>query len=437
MTKKNGVPQPAALNDINPLLSQIEELKMLNSDAAYTISQLRNELSQKKQAFSVLAKLQSRGTVETPLRQIYSQIVDTLLKEFVMDKVLLLTPGTLPGSFKPISWAGFSPEETPILEMREIDFSMPMFGERNYLLHTSESKFSLESDMINWSFNLPYFIAVPVIIDKALVSILMAGRVKEERPDHLPLNDHDVETLTAISGMISTFLQNKRVAELKMRIEQQLLDKNEMMNKFSQQVSKNVAVELVRNDIEFKSEKREVCIMFLDVRNFTPYAERHEPEEVVSYLNNLFDFMIDIVDKHDGIVNQFLGDGFMATFGAPLTIGNTCQNAVAAACEIVETLRNKVLAGEVRDTEVGIGIHKGDAITGNIGSSIRSQYSVTGNVVILASRIEQLTKEHDAPILLSSEVYDFIDHESLPLAPFGSVAIKGRSEPLDLYKIAL
>lgn len=433
---KKAIDNGADLQEESLHKKQLEELKVANSDAHFTITQLRNELSQKKQAFSVLAKLQSRGTVETPLRQIYSQIVETLLKEFVMDKVLLLTPGTLPGSFKPITWAGFSPEETPILEMREIDFTMSMFGEKNHLLHTGESRFTMESDMINWSFNLPYFIAVPVIVDKALVSILMAGRVKEERPDHPPLNDHDVETLMAISAMISTFLQNKRVAELKMRIEQQLLDKNAMMNKFSQQVSKNVAVELVRNNIEFKSEKREVCIMFLDIRNFTPYAEKNEPEEVVRYLNTLFDFMINIVDKHDGIVNQFLGDGFMATFGAPLTIGNTCQNAVNAALEIMDTLSKKNKSGDIRETSIGIGIHKGDAITGNIGSSLRSQYSVTGNVVILASRIEQLTKEHGAPILISSEVYDFIEHKDLAAESIGSVSIKGRSTPIELYKIA-
>jgi class 3 adenylate cyclase len=433
---KNTPNTNTELTDENFYKKQFEEIQVLNEEAAHTISKLKNELSQKKQAFSVLAKLQSRGTVETPLNQIYSQIVNTLLKDFAMDKVLLLTPGTLPGSFKPISWAGFSSEEAPILEMREIDFSMPMFGERNYLLHTSESPFSLESDMINWSFNLPYFIAVPVIIDKALVSILVAGRINEEEPDHLALNDHDVETLSAISAMISTFLQNKRVAELKMRIEQQLLDKSQMMNKFSQQVSKNVAVELVRKNIEFTSEKREVCILFLDIRNFTPYAENNEPEEVVRYLNKLFDFMIDIVDKHNGIVNQFLGDGFMATFGAPQTTGNTCQNAVNAAFEIVETLKAKNASKEIHDTEIGIGIHKGKAITGNIGSSVRRQYSVTGNVVILASRIEQLTKEHGSPILISAEVYDFINHEGIKAESIGSISIKGRSTPIELYKVA-
>ena len=91
---------------------------------------------------------------------------------------------------------------------------------------------------------------------------------------------------------------------------------------------------------------------------------------------------------------------------------------------------------EIRETEIGLGIHKGEAITGNIGSSVRRQYSVTGNVVILASRIEQLTKEHGAPILISSEVYDFIDHEGIKAESIGSVSIKGRSTPIELYKIA-
>ncbi len=415
---------------------ELETLQASHLRDTQTIAHLKNELSQKKQAFSVLAELQTQCTVETPLDEIYSQLVHTLLREFVMDKVLLLTPGTLPGSFKPRTWSGFSPEETPILEMREIDFTLGMFGEKNYVLHNSGSGFTTESDLISWSFNLPYFIAVPVIIDKSLVSILMAGRMKEEQPDHLPLNDHDVETLRAISAMISTFLQNKRVAELKLRIEQQLRDKNEMMNKFSQQVSKNVAVELVRNNIVFKSEKRDVCVMFLDIRNFTPYAENKEPEEVVQYLNKLFDFMIGIVDRHDGIVNQFLGDGFMATFGAPMTIGNSSKNAVNAACEIIDTLKKKNRNKEIWETTIGIGIHKGEAITGNIGSAIRSQYSVTGNVVILASRIEQLTKEYGVPVLISAEVYSMVEPGQRPFESVGFASVKGRTEPIELYKLA-
>ncbi|MDB5248917.1 MAG: Adenylate cyclase [Segetibacter sp.] len=422
------------LQELDYYKKQLDEMSIVNIGDSYTISELKNELRQKVQAFSVLAALQQTCTVETPINEIYSRVVQALCKDLVMDKVLLLTPAMIPGGYKPNSWAGFSSEETPVIEMREIAFSSSTFSNKNYLLHNSKSSFTEDSDLINWSFKLPFFIAVPVMIDKMIVAILLAGRIRELKPIHLPLNEHDAETLIAISGMIATFLQNKRVVEFKMRIEQQLRDKNEIMNKFSQQVSKNVAEELVRKNVEYKSEKREVCIMFLDIRNFTPFAENKEPEEVVHYLNTLFDFMISIIDRHNGIVNQFLGDGFMTTFGAPVIAGNPCQNAVDAACEILEALHQKNQDSEHKTT-VGIGIHKGNAITGNIGSSLRRQFSITGNVVILASRIEQLTKQYAAQILISSEVYNSIDLKGKTTESIGPVSIKGRSLPVELFKI--
>ena len=427
--------QDKMMQELDYYKKQIDEMSGVNIGDAYTISQLKNELRQKVQAFSVLAKLQSSCNVETPLNEIYSKVVHAILTDLVMDKVLLLTPAMKTGCFKPANWAGFSSEETPILEMREIEFSALSFNNNNYLLHNSESIFSTTSDLINWSFKLTFFIAVPVIIEKVIVAVLMAGRVKEIKPYHLPLDCKDAETLLAISSMIATFLQNKRVVEYKMRIEQQLRDKNDIMSRFSQQVSKNVAEELVRKNIEYKSEKREVCIMFLDIRNFTPFSETREPEEVVKYLNNLFDFMINIIDNHFGIVNQFMGDGFMTTFGAPVTNGNPCQNAVNAACEILEVLRSKNSSGEIPPTRIGIGMHKGKAITGNIGSSVRRQYTVTGNVVILASRIEQLNKLYNSQFLISSEVYQSIELGGMNAELIGNVSIKGRSMPLDIYKI--
>ena len=423
------------LQEVAYYKKQLDEMSAVNIADSYTISQLKIELRQKIQAFSVLATLQANCNVETPLNDIYTRVTSVIGKDLVMDKVLLLSPGSMPGSFKPVSWYGFTAEETPVLEMRELELSSEVVNESGYILQNSHSAYTVDNDLINWSFNLPFFAAVPVLLDKVTVGILVAGRLREIMPYHLPLDERDAETLLAVAGMIATFMQNKRVIEYKMRIAQQLRDKNEIMNKFSQQVSKNVAEELVRKNIEYKSEKREVCIMFLDIRNFTPYAEKQEPEEVVHYLNTLFDFMISIIDKHHGIVNQFLGDGFMTTFGAPVTIGNSCQNAVDAACEILAALHDKNLRGDIRETTIGIGIHKGKAITGNIGSSVRRQYSVTGNVVILASRIEQLTKQHAAQILISSEVYESVELKGIHAESVGSVSIKGRSMPVELYKL--
>lgn len=118
----------------------------------------------------------------------------------------------------------------------------------------------------------------------------------------------------------------------------------------------------------------------------------------------------------------------MATFGAPISVGNDCRNALAAARELIARVTVKV----------GIGLHAGDAVTGNVGSAERKQYSVTGNVVILASRIEQLNKEFGSQILVSREVLDAAGGAGAGVTPesLGPVHVKGREQPIELFRIA-
>ena len=175
--------------------------------------------------------------------------------------------------------------------------------------------------------------------------------------------------------------------------------------------------------------------MFLDIRNFTPFVENKEPEEVVNYLNSLFGFMIDIIQSHHGVINQFLGDGFMVTFGAPLSVENSSEHAVRAAQEIINKLASEIEQGIIPDTRLGIGIHFGEAVTGNIGSSARKQYSITGNVVIIASRIEQLNRKFKSQLLISNEVYIRLDANIKDkYSTLGPVDVKGREKPVLIYQ---
>jgi adenylate cyclase len=175
--------------------------------------------------------------------------------------------------------------------------------------------------------------------------------------------------------------------------------------------------------------------MFLDIRGFTPFVENKEPSEIIQYQNDVFGFMIDIISKNHGIVNQFLGDGFMATFGAPASSGNDSQNAVIASLNIVKTLHEKYMSGELPKTKIGIGLHSGNIVSGNVGTTIRKQYSITGNTVILASRIEQLNKKYNSNILISKEVLDCLDMKQLKTENLGNVVMKGRVEPIQIIKL--
>lgn len=234
-----------------------------------------------------------------------------------------------------------------------------------------------------------------------------------------------------VTGMVSIQIKKRMKRSLKATEE-----KNRILGMFGQHVSPAVVNKLLGQKGELGSETRYVCMMFLDIRNFTKFAESRQPEEVVSYLNTLFDFMIDIINANKGIINKFLGDGFMAVFGAPVSDGEDCRNAVNAAMEIVRRLEEEVRTGRIPDTTAGIGIHAGQAVTGNVGSSQRKEYTIIGDVVNMASRIEQLNKQYGSKVLVSDEVCKSIEKSSSQVQDLGTVDIRGHAGTVHIYKLA-
>jgi adenylate cyclase len=236
-----------------------------------------------------------------------------------------------------------------------------------------------------------------------------------------------------ISGIAAGFVAN--LIKKKMIISwENVKEKNEIIDLFGQQISPQIATSILAKKDELSGARKMVCVMFLDIRDFTPFVESHTPEEVVTYLNKLFHFMIDIVQMHNGVINQFLGDGFMATFGAPVANGNISQNAVMAARQIIEKVKSENETGNIPKTRIGIGLHYGQAVIGNIGSSLRKQYSITGSVVIIASRIEQLNKTYNAQLTISEQVFNQLEPEKqVVFIPQQPVMVKGYNQTLSIY----
>ena len=232
------------------------------------------------------------------------------------------------------------------------------------------------------------------------------------------------------AGFVADLIKKKMVVS-----SENIKEKNEVIDLFGQQISPQIADNILKNNNELSGARKKVCIMFLDIRKFTPFVEQHQPEEVVSYLNTLFGFMINIVQSHHGVINQFLGDGFMATFGAPVSMGNSSQLATEASQEIIDKINSEYNEGNIPKTRIGIGLHYDEAVTGNIGSAARKQYSITGKVVIMASRIEQLNKKYGTSLLLSKEVYNQLNSVTQhAFTLLGSSKIKGSEKMVSLYK---
>ena len=229
-----------------------------------------------------------------------------------------------------------------------------------------------------------------------------------------------------IAGMVAIQIKNGFLKSI-----ENIEERKQLMNIFGQHVSPEVVDKLLNQNVEIESEVKHVCVMFLDIRNFTSFSENKSPVEVVNYLNTLFEFMIEIVNRNNGIINKFLGDGFMAVFGAPITNGKDCVNAVNASKEILEKVNEYNQSAKIPPTKIGIGLHSGDAVTGNVGSDLRKEYTVIGDVVNLASRIEQLTKQYSEPILLSEDVLAKIT--GFELIEIYTVRVKGRVNPVKIY----
>jgi adenylate cyclase len=213
-------------------------------------------------------------------------------------------------------------------------------------------------------------------------------------------------------------------------------DRNRISRTFGEYVSPEVMTTLLDLKPDLRSESKNVCVMFLDIRDFTGFAEKRSPEEVVQYLESLFEFMIEIVNRHHGIINKFLGDGFMAVFGAPLSDGKDCANALEAAQEILARVQQEVEAGTILPTTVGIGLHAGEAVTGSIGSALRREYTVIGDVVNLAARIEKLNKQFDSQLLISEIVWESVSERRGTAVPMGHVQVRGREQAIQVYQLA-
>ena len=213
-----------------------------------------------------------------------------------------------------------------------------------------------------------------------------------------------------------------------------IAERNEIQKLFGQQISKEIVDDLVKNEYQVQSRVRFATIMFLDMKNFSLYAQNKSPEEIIAYQNIIFSFIIEIINKNNGIVTQIMGDGLMAIFGAPIERENDCQLAVNSALEIYKELKRRNNEGLIPETVIRIGINAGEVVTGNVGTSERKQYSITGQPVIIAARLEQINKELGSAILISDSVYNRV---TLDLEPIyhESVVIKGIEDPITVYQL--
>ncbi|PTL77025.1 adenylate/guanylate cyclase domain-containing protein [Vitiosangium sp. GDMCC 1.1324] len=231
-------------------------------------------------------------------------------------------------------------------------------------------------------------------------------------------------------GMVAS----RSMRGLLVRLTESAVERERVRGLLGMHVSEQVMEHLLSGRMPEGGERRAVTICFTDIRDFTRLSESQSPEETLRLLNLYFGRMCEIVAAHGGLVNKFLGDGMLIVFGAPTHQPDDARRALAAAREMLAEAELMRERGEFPDLRIGVALHRGEAVVGNVGGAQRQEYTVIGDTVNTTSRVQDLTKALGRALLLTRECREALGDEAT-FEPLGAHAVKGRLQQLELFGI--
>lgn len=278
--------------------------------------------------------------------------------------------------------------------------------------------------------------------------VFLLGReslVKISCPDQLMYQDMTSLQMYGFKAVLMVFagllmaVLSRSTMQLVSRILEQEHARERIDRLFGQFVSAGVKDRIIAENHDLKGEKRQLVVLFSDIRSYSTISEKNSPEKMVEQLNRYFDRMIEVIDRHGGVIDKFIGDAIMATFGGVLPVENPCEAAVKAAIgmqrELLALNREFAMADE-SPFKTGIGIHFGEVIMGTIGCEYRREFTVIGDTVNIASRIESATKEHGCSIMISESVFQSLSSELKSLfIQIGDISLKGKENRVAAFGI--
>jgi class 3 adenylate cyclase len=262
---------------------------------------------------------------------------------------------------------------------------------------------------------------VPVIVTSSIEGLDNIIRCIElGAEDYLPKPVNQV----LLKARIGASLEKKRLRD----------QEKALVRRFA---TSEVAEDLLQSGFALGGKRIKASVLFSDIRGFTALVESQGPEETIDLLNTYYMLMFDAIGGHGGVVNQMIGDGLMALFGAPLPLDNCAGNAVAAALEMVELIQQFNLERSTArkpPIRIGIGVATGDVVAGYTGTQQRATYTCIGDTVNLAARLEAHTKVAGCGILIDDTTQRALNG-SVPMQPLGEVPFKGKAAAVEIFAV--
>jgi class 3 adenylate cyclase len=264
---------------------------------------------------------------------------------------------------------------------------------------------------------------LPVIVTSSLEGVANIARCIELGAEdylHKPIN------AVLLKARIGSSLEKKRLRD----------QQQEMVRRFA---TSEVALDLQESGFALGGRRVHATVMFSDIRGFTTMVEAQAPEETIELLNSYYALMFDAISGHGGVVNQMIGDGLMAIFGAPLPLPDHAAAATQAALEMVEMVGMLNIQREAEakpSIRIGIGIATGDVVAGYTGTQQRATYTCIGDTVNLAARLESHTKLAQRIILIDPATYAALDAR-IPVEALGPASFHGKAAPVEVYAVSV
>lgn len=220
-----------------------------------------------------------------------------------------------------------------------------------------------------------------------------------------------------------------------------LKERERIKSLFGQYLSAEISEEILKGNVDLSGSMYKATILFADIRGFTTLSESITPRETISFLNEYYNVIINVIHQFGGIIDKFMGDGILVLFGVPITSQDHADRAVAASFKIHESLaqfNRERKENNLFTVNIGIGIHTGDVIAGNVGNSNKLEYTVIGDTVNVASRIESLTKKYETELLIGESVFENLSPDNIHRDRFEKlegVILRGKRIKVNLLKL--
>ncbi|MBN1625449.1 MAG: GAF domain-containing protein [Deltaproteobacteria bacterium] len=277
------------------------------------------------------------------------------------------------------------------------------------------------------------FICVPLVYEQRSFGIILVDNLRSKRT----LSQSDMSLLTGVSRQVAISINNAMsYEELKASKERE----RNIRKLFERYVPPSVIRNYVSEDVDlFCGEEAAISVLFLDIRGFTSSSENMDVGDVVLFLNDYFEKCSRIISEEHGHINKYTGDGFLAIFGAPEPLGNHAAVCFNTACRLLD-LSSSLILGD-SPMGIGIGLHTGKAILGNLGSQTKMEYTAIGDTVNTAARLQELTKQFEAfPIVMSRDVLDKIDNDhpwNKSIMNLGQQKIRGKRDSIEVFGLSV